>query len=146
MNKELTYQYCDNQTEAFFEETIPLSILSEVQVEPLDKSRIDFAEQVPLRCYDNVVNTLLKNTDSAPELRLCLGLQQDTNETDKVVEHCWIEKEGGYFDSSEELNNSRYYLFCSLSLQELLQIMESYDLEFIPNISTLLTLRNAIGD
>ena len=144
VNKELTYQYCDNQTGSAFEKAIPLSVLAEVKVEPLDESGIDYAEQVPLRCYDNVINTLLKNPESEPELRLCLGLQQDVSETEKVVEHCWIERLGEFYDSSAEIANSKYYLFCSLSLSELLVIMEERDIEFIPNIETLRSFRNKI--
>jgi len=139
-----TYQFCDNASGVPYETKIPMMLVEDVHPSSLGDSDIDAAEQIPLHCFDNVINTLIKNKDSDPTLRFCIGLQQDTVEEEKVVEHCWIQKGDAYYDSSSELNNSRYFLFCSLSLAEIFEIMHCIDIDHVPNITTLRELRRLI--
>ncbi|MBD80339.1 MAG: hypothetical protein CL840_15595 [Crocinitomicaceae bacterium] len=143
-NNQFTYQFCDNQNRKAYQSMLAKELTVEVTPQDLADSGIDAAEQVPLQCFDNVIETLVKNHGTTPGLRFCLGLQQDTVEIEKVVEHCWLERDGEYFDSSPELKNSRYFLFCSLALEELLGIMVGYELDHPPNISKLLELRNQV--
>ena len=133
-NNQFTYQFCDNQNRKAYQSMLAKELTVEVTPQDLADSGIDAVEQV----------TLVKNHGTAPGLRFCLGLQQDTVEIEKVVEHCWLERDGEYFDSSPELKNSRYFLFCSLALEELLGIMVGYELDHPPNISKLLELRNQV--
>lgn len=143
-NDSFTYQFCDNQNRKAYQTRLAKELTIEVTPKDLAGSGIDAAEQVPLQCFDNVIETLVKNHGITSGLRFCLGLQQDTIEVEKVVEHCWLGRDGEYFDSSPELKNSRYFLFCSLSLEELLGIMEGFGLDHPPNITTLLELRSQV--
>jgi hypothetical protein len=137
------YQFCGNATGIAYEAKLSHRMTEEVFPTPLESSEIDAAEQIPLHCFDNAINTLLKNKVTDPDLRMCIGLQQDTIQEEKVVEHCWLQKGEVHYDSSPELNNSRYFLFCSLTLAELFSIMHGADIDHPPNIMTLLHLRNA---
>lgn len=137
------YQFCDNETGIAYEATLSKRVTERVYPTPLGNGDIDAAEQRHCQCFDNVINTLLKNKERDPGLRFCIGLQQDTIEEGKVVEHCWLQKGDEYYDSSSEINNSRYYLYCSLTLEELLCVMRGADIDYPPNIMTLLHLRNS---
>ncbi len=139
----ITFQYNDNQTKTSYEATVLKSLFCEqVEINDLQHSKIDIPEQKSCQCFDNVLRTMLRNSDSSKTLKLCLGLQQDLNDNAQIVEHCWLEVDGQQYDSSDERKNSRYFLFCSLTLGEIGSIMGSFDLEYTPNIVTLMALQN----
>ncbi|MEI8659400.1 hypothetical protein [Vibrio sp. Hal054] len=140
----ITFQFTSNLNALAFQAAITPEKLTHVCAVPLSESGLRIPKQVPLQCYDNALRVLMVNPH-ATDLRLCLGLQQSISEPMKIVEHCWIEFNGKWFDSSSELLDSRYMKYCSLTLHEVTTICRKYHWDYLPNIITIENALRSVG-
>ena len=140
-NDHFKYNFVDNYTRKTYEACVPSKHFHKVSVGCLIKSGIDYGEQIPLQCYDNVSRTLIKNFGRKPELRFCIGLLQSRSNPEEIVEHCWTERHGMYFDAIEDREDSIYWLYKkALSMSEIVDIGRKTERACLPNITTLLSM------
>ena len=98
-----TFQFVLKQLNAPVMTSLPVNLFTPITVIDVEQSSFDTAKYQANKCYDNVVNTLLKNINEEPELKLCIGLHQIIDKPEQIVEHCWFEYDGVYFDFISEI-------------------------------------------
>jgi hypothetical protein len=141
----MIYAFISNLTGEFNIKHLAMDALEKVSVRTFpDKLNFILPEQVDLECYNNAYNTLVSNP-AIKELRFCIGLQQLNHKPECIVEHCWISYKGKHFDSAKETENASYFLFKSLSLLEFANFTVFSNINYIPNIETLIQYRDAFN-
>lgn len=132
-----TFQFVLKQLNAPVMTSLPVNLFTPITVIDVEQSSFDTAKYQANKCYDNVVNTLLKNINEEPELKLCIGLHQIIDKPEQIVEHCWFEYDGVYFDFLSELPKGKYFKYQSLNLLDLYSSMEEMHCKSVPNIIEL---------
>ena len=132
-----TFQFVLKQLNAPVMTSLPVNLFTPITVIDVEQSSFDTAKYQANKCYDNVVNTLLKNINEEPELKLCIGLHQIIDKPEQIVEHCWFEYDRVYFDFLSELPKGRYLKYQSLNLLDLYSSMEEMRCKSVPNIIEL---------
>lgn len=132
-----TFQFVLKQLNAPVMTSLPVNLFTPITVIDVEQSTFDTAKYQANKCYDNVVNTLLKNINEEPELKLCIGLHQIIDKPEQIVEHCWFEYDGVYFDFLSELPKGKYFKYLSLNLLDLYSSMEEMHCKSVPNIIEL---------
>lgn len=132
-----TFQFVLKQLNAPVMTSLLVNLFTPITVIDVEQSSFDTAKYQANKCYDNVVNTLLKNINEEPELKLCIGLHQIIDKPEQIVEHCWFEYDGVYFDFISELPKGKYFKYQSLNLLDLYSTMEEMHCKSVPNIIEL---------
>lgn len=131
------YQFMCNLRNSPQMVALPTELFTEAFPGDVKEADFDTVEYQANKCYDNVVQTLLKKMSNR-DLRLCIGLNQLIERPEQIVEHCWFEIDGQHFDFLSEMKESRYFKFASYTIFDLLDVMARIGTNTPPNITQLL--------
>lgn len=132
--ENFNFQFMSNQLNKPLMVALPATMFEAVDVKDVKTASFSTVKYQENKCYDNVVKTLLKHMGDNPNLLFCIGLHQLVDKPEQIVEHCWFEENGQYYDFTSELPKARHYKYVSFSLEELLMVMDSLRTETVPNI------------
>ncbi|WP_338853835.1 hypothetical protein WE348_21520 (plasmid) [Alteromonas macleodii] len=129
------FQFMCNQTNIPMMVSLPSKMFVPVEIiNDVAEASFTTTKYEDNKCYDNVAKTLLKNISSHPDLMLCIGLHQCEDKPEQIVEHCWFEYNGVFYDFLQELPKARYHKYVSFNTIELMDVMDSIGCDTVPNI------------